>query len=85
MNLKITIQWEHKFFFKLSQDVDVNSIKTQVLTIARVFNYSTWMERAKVQKLKKKKKQKRKKEKRKRETMSINLFVKIFKLLFTLQ
>lgn len=85
MNLKITIQWEHKFSFKLSQDVDVNSIKTQVLTIARVFNYSTWMERAKVQKLKKKKKQKRKKEKRKRETMSINLFVKIFKLLFTLQ
>lgn len=66
MNLKITIQWEHKFSFKLSQDVDVNSIKTQVLTIARVFNYSTWMERAKVQKLKKKKTKKEKRKKKKR-------------------
>lgn len=63
MNLKITIQWDS---FKLSQDVDVNSIKTQVLTIARVFNYSTWMERAKVQKLKKKKTKKEKRKKKKR-------------------
>lgn len=61
MNLKITIQWEHKFFFKLSQDVDVNSIKTQVLSIARVFNYSTWMERAKEQKCKNFKKKTKKK------------------------